>query len=108
MTETEVKKQGFFNRKNVTFNRSIRVVNDAGEQVGEDLAFTLASDFSGVVSTTTAYKLPGFDDAAQVRRMSVDVEEGKTEVQLKIYQVTQKCFKRLVHRLKDAGWKVVL
>lgn len=66
-----------------------------------------ASNLRGPTNTDLAYKLPGFDDCAQVRRGAVDVSTGHCSLQLKVYHSWFDDVDMFLEKLQKAGWKIL-
>lgn len=88
---------------NVTFNRTVRVCDHEAGLYEVPLSFT--TKYDGILDRSAFYKLPGFEDAAQVRRLTVDVENGGGEIQLRVFKTKVRNFKKILRKLRDAGWR---
>lgn len=89
----------------VVFNRTVRVCKRGSDEAMQEIPLSLAVKYSGVLDKAIFYKLPGFGDAAQVRRLTVDVVNGGGEIQLKVFKTKSCDIKKILRILRIAGWQ---
>lgn len=95
-----------FSSQVVLFKRTIRVLDANGKMVRE-VPLALSVRHQGVLDPRVSYRVPGFADAAQVRKVVTVVGKGDNEVQLKVFKTTELEFKKLLVSLRKLGWRVV-
>lgn len=87
----------------VVFNRTVRICDHAAGLYEVPLSFS--AKYDGILDRAAFYKLPGFEDAAQVRRLTLDVKNGGGEVQLRVFKTKVRNFKKVIRTLHEAGWR---